>query len=400
MTTESFVWSQVDTRGDMPPSGCCHSLVNYKDKYLIMFGGGSSQALSNHVYVFDLETEQWTLVETQNSEVVQPRLSHSAVIYGDKMIVYGGQDLHNPIIYGDLLELDLQTWTWTNLGDVPSEPHGPGERRLHSAHVYGDRMYVVLGDPGWNTPVWYLDLRDYTWHAVPVKGEALRNRRLSLSGHSSFAEGKHLYFFGGYSLLHSNRVLYSNALYKMDLEDGVLEEVELSSLVRPPARYSAALVVYDGRLYLFGGDANHDSVAVYYNDFWRIDLTCAHPCWEEVRQRSIHRDACYPSARSGHASCLAKNALYIMGGELPTRDDIHYSHALFRYPLGLSMHLTLKENALRALTSHGQVHCNQLPLPITLRGCLQRRFYSQELNEEGDGLNGLVEFGLLSSKCN
>ncbi|EPY24642.1 kelch domain-containing protein 3 [Strigomonas culicis] len=373
-------WAHVPPKGARPPAACCHSLTNYKNQSLILFGGGSTELISNRVYVFDLQTEAWREVPTINSEIVQPRVSHSAVIYEDKLIVYGGQDLHNPILYGDVLELDLKTWVWSAVHTAPSEPEGPGERRLHSAHVHGSRMYVVMGDfCHTSTVVWYLDLTDYTWHPVPSvlrshSGSAhpFEMAMVPLSGHCAAVEGDTLYLFGGYAVSEAtgSNVLYSSSLFQFDFESAEWAEVAVASGPRPYPRYASSMAVRDGKVYIFGGDANRSTMTAYFDDFWVLDTRAAPPRWRVVTYRPQCRA---PTARSGHSYAVARNTLYIMGGEVPVADDVQYSAQLYRYPLGLSMDLSLRQNAALQIAASLPTRdtASLLPLSYGARQALQ-----------------------------
>ncbi|CAJ1024021.1 putative Galactose oxidase, central domain/Kelch motif containing protein [Leishmania shawi] len=367
----------------VPPPGCCHSLVSYQDRYLILFGGGSLAHFANDVFVYDMDSRRWSRKTPENSDMVPPRLAHSSVIHGDKMIVYGGQDLCSPVVYDDVLELDLATWRWSVLQHAQAGPGGPGARRLHNAHVVGNRMYVLMGTPAppRETPLWYLDLHTNVWfHLQPTISHDSDTAdepaaMLSLCGCSSAASGDCIYLFGGYFAEDGERSSlsyreYVNSLFEYNTRLNMWRAVRLHPLAPCPApRYAASLAVHANCLYLFGGDANQSDVSLYFSDLWRIRVQDDLATWRKVNVAGALR----PSARSGCAYTCARASLFIVGGELPVSDVTIpwlYTADLFQLPLGYSGQLTLRVAVARWLgAAAGQFReLSSLPekFPLTL----------------------------------
>lgn len=354
-----------------PPPGCCQSLVLYQDRYLILFGGGSLRCFSNEVYVFDLDRHTWTRRQPENSDIVAPRLGHTAVVYKDAMIVYGGQNLHSPVIYDDVLRLDLVAWRWSLLQRAPPFPDGPGARRLHCAHVVGDCMYALLGSPGQTgeAPVWSLDLITGLWRNVGPASTAttdtatineagmlvLRDVPPPLCGCCSALCGDHVYVFGGFlaatvGLVDDTQLplSYTQRLYAFNVRCSTWRLVRPASpFPRPPRRYAASMAVHGGYVYIFGGDANERMLSCYYNDVWRLQVSSPRASWELVSVAGRG-----PSPRTGSAYACARSSLYVVGGEtspFTLSDEGTYSSEMFALPLGFSCALTLRDNAARWL---------------------------------------------------
>lgn len=374
-----FLWARLHTAGAVPDPVCCHTACAYQDRYIITFGGGGRSANNrgadtcNLVHCLDLETSVWRSIPTVNSEIVPPRIAHSAVIHKDRMLVYGGHPLTSePISFSQLFELDLLTWTWRLLQDVPSDPEGPGERYMHSATVYKGRMYVLMGvtsDPG--TLVWYLDLIDYSWHAVPQSGSYCAPN-IPLVGHSVCLDGDQLYIFGGETRARGTDpwssqdrpadafaghdvIHYSSTLYRYSLETNEWAIPFSTGPVNPPGRYASAMGMLGGRLYLFGGDC--DRSCVYFDDFWTLDTRAARPCWREVGTSMRHgpTDRERPSKRTGAASAILRGAWYVLGGETGPEDpqtaEYQYSNEVYRRPLvAASRTAPLRDSAARWLS--------------------------------------------------
>lgn len=362
---------------EVPPSGCCQSLVCYRDRYLILFGGGSLSHYSNEVYVYDLNSRTWSRRQPENSDIVAPRLNHSAVIYKDTMIVYGGRALRDPVMHDEVLQLDLTTWRWSLLHRAPPYPDGPGARHLHRAHVIQDHMYVLLGTPfqGDEPPVWSLDLCSGVWQGVwpTVPSSSFPSsdytffspdgQKQRLCGCCSAVYGDSVYIFGGYLVYEGesdyrhHTVTYTQTLYEFNAKHNTWRLVSPTRpFPLPPARYAASMAVHAGYAYIFGGDANQVGLAWYFNDAWRLhlhsgraesDLRRCDGAWEHVDVAGIA-----PFPRSGCAYVHTRSSLYIVGGEVCPMGPLYqetFSNALYVLPLGYSCELTLRDNAARWL---------------------------------------------------
>ncbi|CCW67231.1 unnamed protein product [Phytomonas sp. Hart1] len=271
------------------------------------------------------------------------------------MIVYGGHAKEGQACFSDVWELDLQTWTWAYVHEALPEPAGPGVRLMHSAHIYRDRMYVLMGKPNYTCAMfWYLDLNDYTWQEVKMPPpSASVGIKFPLVGHAAVVEGDFLYVFGGYYHKPSRQhpyspESYSGGIYRYDFLNNTWWQPFLASPVRPPGRYACAMGVKDGCVYIFGGDAH--KCTVYYDDFWMLNTTEENPCWKEVWRGSL--DSGRPSPRSGLGYAMAREALYVLGGEISHNDTdrVQYTNELYRYPLKLSTKISLVENISRWLS--------------------------------------------------
>ncbi|KPA75408.1 hypothetical protein ABB37_08678 [Leptomonas pyrrhocoris] len=349
-----------------PPPGCCQTLVCYQERLLVLFGGGSLFRFSNEVYVYDLNCRRWSYRHPENSDIVAPRLGHSAVIYHDTMIVYGGQDLHSPVVYDEVLQLDLATWRWSLLHRAPPFPDGPGTRRLHSAHVIADCMYVLLGTPfeTGESPVWSLDLRTGVWRDVrptvvssfPAAREHVldsHDSKRRLCGCCTAVSGNSIYAFGGYLVSEgdgdysSGTLAYAQTLSEFNATSNTWRYVRPARpFPLPPRRYASAMAVHDGYVYIFGGDANQEDIAWYFADVWRIRVAGdADGSWEHVSVAGTG-----PSPRSGCAYAFARSSLYLVGGEVGPMEVLHdasYSNETFALPLGYSCALSLRDNVAR-----------------------------------------------------
>lgn len=142
------------------------------------------------VLVLDLETMVWnTLVATGQGP--GPRDSHSAVVLGNNMIVFGGTSGSNKCNDLHILNLVTKEWSRPKCTGTPPSP-----RESHSATLVDDEELVVFGGSGEGeclNDLHVLDLKTMRWTSPEVKGDIPVPR----DSHSATATGKKLLVYGG-----------------------------------------------------------------------------------------------------------------------------------------------------------------------------------------------------------
>ncbi|KAJ5070955.1 acyl-coa-binding domain-containing protein [Anaeramoeba ignava] len=141
LNTFDFVVSKNKTFSDI----CLlfHSTLLYNGR-LWIFGGDDGGHFTNEMLVFDLEKEVFVQDQIKISgKPPSKRSRHTAVIYDNKMWIFGGQfeNRYNAEV-NDMHVFDFKSFSWYEIiqkGDVPSP------RRSHYAAVYRDYMYVFGG---------------------------------------------------------------------------------------------------------------------------------------------------------------------------------------------------------------------------------------------------------------
>ena len=107
------------------------SLTALPNGDMLLFGGefcdGQSTVVYNELFQWNVGRNEWRQIASLNTP--PPRCSHQAVLYKDRVYVFGGEyatldQFHH---YNDLWVLDLKTHAWSELrtgGDVPSPRSG------------------------------------------------------------------------------------------------------------------------------------------------------------------------------------------------------------------------------------------------------------------------------------
>lgn len=163
MRPAEMVWSSPRSMGDIPSKRSGHTLTCIGD-YCYLFGGNDFRrppGPNNDLYKLDVSSSDvyWTKIEV-NGKWPEPRSHHSAVVYGSKIIFFGGFRSSN-MRYNDIWILDTTTdeWSQPHPGITETKPDGevvfkrnwpevPLPRGSHSATVVGNQMFIFGGYGG------------------------------------------------------------------------------------------------------------------------------------------------------------------------------------------------------------------------------------------------------------
>jgi N-acetylneuraminic acid mutarotase len=227
-----------------------HSAVIYKDK-LYIYGGSVNDGMkisSNDVRIYDFKTNTWN-TGASNPNDPYGRFGHSAVVYKDKMYVYGTGTSGTVETTTDIQIYDFSTNVWSR---GASSPESLGRRVHQSAVMYGDIMYIFGGNPingtenGTNTLLLY-HLENDTW-TEGVADTAGGSR----SGHSAVIYKDKMYVFGGNI---NSQPYLTNTVSVYDLKNKTWTEGESDKVGRSRTNHSA--VVYNDNIYIFGGETSY-----------------------------------------------------------------------------------------------------------------------------------------------
>jgi hypothetical protein len=167
---QTLVWKQVNTAGQGPAIRDSHSAVVWGN-VLVIFGGEDCCTNFADLYIldFDQSTPTWSspAVTFTDNQVLLGRFGHTASLYGNIMWVYGGEGV---VDYPELWSLDLLQWTWTFVVPSSSPSSAPPSLTFHASVMLGAQMYVFggqnqAGQPQSSTYVY--SVNDNTW--TPIK---------------------------------------------------------------------------------------------------------------------------------------------------------------------------------------------------------------------------------------
>ncbi|KAF9561355.1 galactose oxidase [Agrocybe pediades] len=165
------------TTGDVPAKlvGASTTVLGSK---MYLFGGRlvAERRMVSDLYVFDLETFVWEQIPYYpEDDVPRPRYFHSADIWNNHLVVFGGMsnqpDSTNPeelCVLNDVRFYDLSTRHWLP-APAPSpepDPFLPRSRYAHLSSVTANKLFIIGGQDFFNTwldDICVFDLTSKTW---------------------------------------------------------------------------------------------------------------------------------------------------------------------------------------------------------------------------------------------
>ena len=263
-----LLWSIPDTKGDSPSKRSGHSLSMIGSN-LFIFGGLNSDGKPGPVdELWCLKTQgdafEWSLISPAG-ECPLPRWKHSASVYGNQLVVFGG--FHSSTNRSnDTFLFDTVSLTWSRPIDAQGEftprgnhmptknawPFTPSPRGAHSATVLGDVIYIFGGYGGQGygrrdfNDMFQLDLKDWTWSKTQCRGKSPDPR----SSHAACRVESSIFVHGGW-----NAVQQFNDLHIFDTVTNTWTEADVSSNSPPCWNHGACAVeaIPNWKLFVFGG---------------------------------------------------------------------------------------------------------------------------------------------------
>lgn len=137
-------WSRIIPRSGstIPCPRSLHAGAVWGDS-LYIFGGYDGQQRCNDLHRYNFQTNCWTLIDVS---VITPsrRDRHSAVVFENFFYVFGGFDGRSRV--NDIHAFDLENNVWHEVdGPLYGVRILPTPRHSHSAVVYGQSMYIFGG---------------------------------------------------------------------------------------------------------------------------------------------------------------------------------------------------------------------------------------------------------------
>ena len=300
----------VDSGG---PAGLCAVLVGSK---IYVFGAnrkGADTLEETLVAWVDTSTLTWQTKRLRRAA----SLFHSAVVFEDKILLFGG--LHKKYFSPD--PIGLLCFDLALLDFVPCEAIGNSMRwrLLHTAHVLeSSSLMVVFGGRSILSYtvrlVRVLDIRRMKWVWRRINGELPESRER----HSSCCVGDNIYVVGGQSSFHFK----VNGLHVLQCraEPWLWSTVKSS---RPPGRHGTSLSHIDGKLILFGGRTILRQANRTLNSLALFDLN--RNIWRKVGTESEgteYQVSGQTEKREYHCAVATSNKLFVLGGIRKTLEII------------------------------------------------------------------------------
>lgn len=162
-------WKKVELSGEKLEKIAYHAGVLKDDVYYIIGGQNENLFRLNKIQRLDLKTNTLLPPITPDETVFPPIESHTALLYNNRIIIYGGiiDKGYNRHIYS----FDLESNEITNLTKDIDEKIMPPLRAAHSTAIISDKMYIFGGcgpkREKYND-VWIFDLTTNTFTEIPI----------------------------------------------------------------------------------------------------------------------------------------------------------------------------------------------------------------------------------------
>lgn len=127
----------------MPLARDDHTAVVYEGSMVIFGGFTSDGERSNDLYRYHFKDNKWERVSVLGQDAPAPRAGHSALVFGDSMVIFGGRDQDSNKL-NDIWIFNFSTYQWEEIV-ITDEELKPSPRSGHSACLYKDMMIVFGG---------------------------------------------------------------------------------------------------------------------------------------------------------------------------------------------------------------------------------------------------------------
>jgi len=220
-----------------------HSAVVYDNK-LWLFGGYSGERFSSSLYSYDFATNECKIIQ-QHGEIPPERSAHVGVVYGSKMYIFGGWNGAEQ--NNDLYSFDFENYAWKKIN---YKGPAPAPRCSHAA-VVSDKyrcMFVFAGYGG-PTHKYLNDMCQFDF--VTETWQICEHTPLSPRSRMRLVElGDKVYIYGGWN---KEQEVHFNNLYEYDIERSHWQEVKLELGPDEGKIGQHSMIVYNGILYIFAG---------------------------------------------------------------------------------------------------------------------------------------------------
>ena len=283
-----------------------HSAILYHNS-MIIFGGRHLQRSLSNVYSLDFSTLTWSKMEPIGP-IPLARDSHTAVLYNNtNMIIFGGNGLS--IKYNDLWDFDINEYKWTKL---VTKGKSPCPRDGHLSTIIDNKYMVIYS--GLNekeeviNDIFLYDFSNNNWIECDIVNKNLIENR---DGQSCCFVGDMLYLFGG--LIGEDK--YTNDLLSIKFvidstfqtnPKAIISEIVINNSIKPRERASHSCVLYkDQYLIITGGeDQNKEPL----DDIWLFDINKI--CFVELELAGKEKI----EGRFYHSSIICGDILALYGG--------------------------------------------------------------------------------------
>ena len=303
--------------GAPPCPRSLHSAAVIGDN-MYVFGGYDGQTRLNDFFSFSFTEMTWSTIAAEQPPT--PRDRHVSVAYKDTFYVFGGFDGRSRVSDLHGYNTITQKWRLINSGN---SIHAPSPRHSHSAVVFGNSMYVFGGyDGSYRCDMTEFYFVENQWIPIITKGRSPRPRYRATC---VVCPSKSLMIlFGGHD---GTRHLADTHIFDFTTKTWtLLSTVESSPLPLPRDSHVSVLVQPDQQettsktttalMYVFGGSTGSAMNDLYQlkMEFPAISATASSVVakWSQILHPSDSSSV--PRNRFCHVGVCYRESFYVFGG--------------------------------------------------------------------------------------
>jgi len=293
-----------------------HSMNVICDNVYI-FGGMANVKFTNTMYVYNPRTAEFSIIEDQSGDIPEPRAFHHTMVFGTKLLVYGG---FNQTYLTDYYIFNTVNNVWGK-SDIEGESPGPRERST-LVPFFEDKLIHFGGyycSPDMEVEKYYNDVRvlclsQMEWLSPEIKVDEGCELPLPRYGHTANVVKKRMYVFGGFTQQQKNL----NELWMLEavsFDTFKWKKLDCKGTVPEPRHGHSAVTIGTNIIY-FGGRGNGPKK--FYEDlsvFDTLTYSWIYPLVEGVKPT--------PRYYHGSVSLHEGSELLIFGGTRP-KEFWHY----------------------------------------------------------------------------
>ncbi|KAJ5075714.1 kelch domain-containing protein [Anaeramoeba ignava] len=196
----------------------------------------------------------------------------------------------------------------------------PGGRAKPSCVIYNNNLWVFGGffssAPDFWNDMWTLNLQTLEW----TKRKQLGVQPNTRWGNTTVLFQGRMYIYGGLNK-ESGRLADREDMYFYDLESEEWQAVEYrkssedEQIKIPQPRDYHTAVVYKNAMVVFAGWKYRFFGSTYFNDLWIFDF--AKQTWKEITSED---SSPWPQARTSHTAVISQDKMFIFGGQTRAKD--------------------------------------------------------------------------------
>lgn len=290
--TRSNQWEQIQASGTPPSKRDGHSAVVYNHAMIIFGGSEEIPPVKKHfsvvsdgddlyreqctptMYAFHFRDHTWEMMKTEKKGEPISRREHSANMYLDNMIVFGGLVGEQLNDTNELYQFNFSTNSWLKLG-VDEKGEIPEPRRAHTAVVHNDSLFI-FGGSGQNfklfRDVYEFNFKNRLWTKIKTTGEVQYDRIY----HTAVSIGDSMVIFGGmYAQSDVYKFNYVTRQWTKIFDAASLEKeaqeqkVQIKTEYPPVGRYGHCAIAIGTSMYVISGT---DMTRKIYDDVYRFNF--------------------------------------------------------------------------------------------------------------------------------